>query len=40
MGGKKAKLVKSTPLSHDQNLAKKFFAISETLTKVKFNLKT
>ena len=38
-GGKKAKLVKSTPLSHDVALAKKFFDESSMLTKTEFNFK-
>jgi NAD(P)-dependent dehydrogenase (short-subunit alcohol dehydrogenase family) len=36
MGGKKARVVKSTPLSHDLEVAKKLFAVSESLTKVNF----
>ena len=38
-GGKKAKLVKSIPLSHDVNLAKKFFEESTRLTKTEFIFK-
>jgi NAD(P)-dependent dehydrogenase (short-subunit alcohol dehydrogenase family) len=38
-GGKKAKLVKSIPLSHDAVLAKNFFDQSVTLTKTEFNFK-
>jgi NAD(P)-dependent dehydrogenase (short-subunit alcohol dehydrogenase family) len=38
-GGKKAKLVKSIPLSHDVALAKKFFDESSRLTKTEFNFK-
>lgn len=38
-GGKKAKLVRSIPLSHDAALGKKFFDESERLTNTKFNLK-
>ena len=36
MGGKHAKLVHSTSLSHDVDLQNQFFSISQTLTKVKF----
>lgn len=40
MGGKKAKLVQSTPLSHDPKIAKKFFEVSESLTGVQFSFKS
>ncbi len=40
IGGKKAKLVRSIPLSHDTKLAKKFFAVSESLTGVEFSFKS
>jgi NAD(P)-dependent dehydrogenase (short-subunit alcohol dehydrogenase family) len=39
MGGRKAKLVKSIPLSHDAALAKKFFDESSRLTKTEFIFK-
>jgi hypothetical protein len=38
-GGKKAKLVRSIPLTHDADLAKKFFDESASLTKTSFNFK-
>jgi NAD(P)-dependent dehydrogenase (short-subunit alcohol dehydrogenase family) len=38
-GGKKAKLVKSDPLSHDVSLSKKFFDESARLTKTEFSFK-
>jgi NAD(P)-dependent dehydrogenase (short-subunit alcohol dehydrogenase family) len=38
-GGKKAKLVKSIPLSHDVTLAKTFFDESSRLTKTAFTFK-
>ncbi|MEY3609884.1 MAG: hypothetical protein RLZZ264_405 [Bacillota bacterium] len=40
MGGKKARLVQSTPLSHDLKIAKKFFEVSESLTGVQFSFKS
>ncbi|MEY3692342.1 MAG: hypothetical protein RLZZ388_513 [Bacillota bacterium] len=40
IGGKKAKLVQSTPLSHDSKIAKKFFEVSESLTGVQFSFKS
>lgn len=40
IGGKKARIVQSIPLSHDAVLMKKFFDISETLTSIKFSFKS
>jgi NAD(P)-dependent dehydrogenase (short-subunit alcohol dehydrogenase family) len=40
IGGKKARLVHSIPLSHDQHLAKKFFDVSQSLTGVEFSFKS
>ncbi|MFZ9138967.1 MAG: oxidoreductase [Bacilli bacterium] len=40
IGGKKARIVQSIPLSHDAVLMKKFFDISETLTRIKFSFKS
>jgi len=39
IGGRKARLVQSIPLSHERKIAKKFFDISESLTGVTFSLK-
>lgn len=39
IGGKKARIVQSIPLSHDAVLMKKFFDVSESLTSVKFSFK-
>lgn len=40
IGGKKARIVQSIPLSHDAVLMKKFFDVSESLTSVKFSFKS
>lgn len=40
IGGKKARIVQSIPLSHDAVMMKKFFDISESLTSVKFSFKS
>lgn len=39
IGGKKAKIVQSIPLTHDQVLASKFFEVSQTLTGIQYSFK-